>query len=319
MTSFSTRSRLPSQTPRRQHGVSLIELMVSLVIGLLLILGAVTVYTQSRNTYRTDEAAARLQETARYVFDMIEPDVRLAGYFGLTNRPDFVENRGAVGDAQQAVASGVTNNCQNNWTVDVARFLDGRDNGSYGLTGCAAVNNATWSDTLIVRRASSTTSPLTNNRFQIQTNRMRGVIFKNGTLPAGFGIAPASETHDLVVRAYYISNPAAGQFALRRKTLNGLTVADEQVIQGVEDLQVQFGVDTTGDSNADRYVDAGGVPAGAQIVSARIWVMVTATDIEVGFQDGTTYAYANVNRGTYSDQRRRLVVAKTIQIRNSGL
>ena len=46
-------------------GVSLIELMVALTIGLLLTAGALTVYMQSRNTYRTTDTAARMQEHNR--------------------------------------------------------------------------------------------------------------------------------------------------------------------------------------------------------------------------------------------------------------
>ena len=310
-----------SPRKRLMAGVSLIELMVSLVIGSLLIIGAVTVYMQSRNTYRTNESAARLQETARYALDVIEPDVRMAGFWGLTNRPEYVENRGLPAETAQTVATGVTNNCGTNWTVDAAHYLDGRDHDGTGFDlACAALAPADWADVLIVRRASSNTAAATNNRFQIQSNRIRAVIFKDGTVPPGFAVAPASETHDLIVNAYYVSNPAGTtRFALRRKLLNGNAVQDEEVIEGVQDLQVQFGIDTNGDNNADQYVNTDAVPAGAQIVSARIWIMVVAPDIEVGFVDGTDYAYANAAPGTFNDSRRRLVVSKTIQIRNSTL
>jgi type IV pilus assembly protein PilW len=310
-----------SPRKRLMAGVSLIELMVSLVIGSLLIIGAVTVYMQSRNTYRTNEAAARLQETARYALDVIEPDVRMAGYWGLTNRPEYVENRGLPAETAQTVATGVTNNCGTNWTVDAAHYLDGRDHGDTGYDlGCGGIDPAAGADVLVVRRASSNTTAATNNRFQIQSNRIRGVVFKNGTIPAGFAAAPASETHDLVVNAYYVSNPGGGaRFSLRRQQLNGIAVEDEEIIEDVQDLQVQFGVDTDGDNNADQYVNTNAVPAGAQIVSARIWLMVVAPDIEVGFVDGTDYAYANAAPGTFADSRRRLLVSKTIQIRNSTL
>jgi type IV pilus assembly protein PilW len=309
---------------QRKHpmaGVSLIELMVSLVIGSLLIIGAVTVYMQSRTTYRTNEAAARLQETVRYALDVIEPDIRMAGYWGLTNRPEYVENRGLPADTEQTVAAGVTNNCGTNWTVDAAHYLDGRDQDGVGYDlDCDGIDPAADSDVLIVRRASSNTTALTIDRFQIQSNRIRAVVFKDGTLPGGFAVAPASETHDLVVNAYYISNPGGGaRFSLRRQRLLGDTVDDEEIIEGIQDLQVQFGIDTDTDNNADQYVSAEAVPAGAQIVSARIWLMAVAPDIEVGFVDGTNYAYANAAPGTFSDNRRRLLVSKTIQIRNSTL
>lgn len=310
-----------SPRKRLMAGVSLIELMVSLVIGSMLIIGAVTVYMQSRNTYRTNDAAARLQETARYAMDVIEPDVRMAGYWGLTNRPEYVENRALPAEAEQTVADGITNDCGNNWVVDAAHYIDGRDHDGtdYDLA-CAGLDPVDWADVLIVRRASSATSAATNGTLQVQSNRIRAVIFKDGAVPGGFDVAPASLTHDLVVNAYYVSNPDGGtRFALRRKLMNGTTIQDEEVIEGVQDLQVRFGIDSDGDNNADQYVNTDAVPASARIVSARIWLMVVAPDIEVGFVDGTDYAYANATPGTFSDSRRRLVVSKTIQIRNSTL
>ena len=50
-----------NNTPR-QRGFSLVELMVALTIGSFLIIGAVTVYVQSRNSYTVNETVARLQE-----------------------------------------------------------------------------------------------------------------------------------------------------------------------------------------------------------------------------------------------------------------
>ena len=84
---------MPWRRTNTQAGVSLVELMVSLVLGLFLIFGAVTIYGKSRATYRTTEAVARLQETARYALDAMEPDVRMANYWGLSNHAEYVINR----------------------------------------------------------------------------------------------------------------------------------------------------------------------------------------------------------------------------------
>jgi type IV pilus assembly protein PilW len=328
MRRFAAAQRTPLVWVYSCRGVTLIELMVSLVIGALLIAGAVTVYMHSRNTYRVTETAARLQEVARYALDTIEPDVRLAGFWGLTNRADFVENRGAAPETEQAVAATVTDDCGNNWIVDVAQFIDGRDATTTGGSGydlaCSATSAADWSDVLIVRRASSDVRALTAGRAQIQTNRMRGVIFADGVLPAGFSAAPSSETRDLVVHAYYVSNSGVGanglpQYQLRRQTLvgGGPAIDDIEIIPGVEDLQVQFGVDRNGDGNADQYVNPGSVPAAARITTARVWLRVVAEDAEVGFTDNTDYSYANTNPGAPGDNRRRVLISKTIQIRNS--
>jgi type IV pilus assembly protein PilW len=322
------------QTRRHAHrtcaGVSLIELMVALAIGSLLIIGAVTVYMQSRNTYRTNETAARLQEVARYALDTIEPDVRLAGYWGLTNRSDFVETRATPAETQLATDASVGSNCGTNWTVNVAAPIDGRDStvtGGLGYDlGCTATTPVARGDVLIVRRAGSNTAALGAGRMQIQSTRMRAVIFKDGAMPALFDAA-SSETRNLIVNAYYIASAGTSpngvaQFALRRQTLiDGPTIRDEEIIPGVEDLQIQFGIDAIAphDGNVDRYVNPGAVPAGARIVSVRIWLRVVAEEREIGFRDTTNWAYANANYGVLGDDRRRTLVSKTIQIRNAPL
>jgi len=69
-----------------------------MVIGLFLMLGAVTVYNQSRTTYRASEGVARLQEVARLALDVMESDVRMANFWGLNSRADYIVNQ--VGDGE---------------------------------------------------------------------------------------------------------------------------------------------------------------------------------------------------------------------------
>src|SRR4030095_10491485 len=82
------------------RGLSLIELMVALTIGSLLIIGAVTVYVQSRSTYRINETVSRMQENARYAMSLLEPDIRLANHWGLMSDPLMIT--GTVGNAHIA-------------------------------------------------------------------------------------------------------------------------------------------------------------------------------------------------------------------------
>ena len=60
--------------------------MVAMTISSVLILGSITIYNQARANYRTAESVARLQESIRYVSDTLEQDIRMAGYWGRTNR-----------------------------------------------------------------------------------------------------------------------------------------------------------------------------------------------------------------------------------------
>jgi hypothetical protein len=110
---------------------------------------------------------------------------------------------------------------------------------------------------------------------------------------------------------------------------------DDEIIPGVEDLQIQFGVDPTGVSGiATRYVNPdAAIGDDEQIVAVRIWLLVRAENPEVGFVDGRTYAYADRDPASTTndlnsagadgsayvpaDGFRRLLVSRTIQIRNA--
>jgi type IV pilus assembly protein PilW len=63
----------------RQSGLSLIELLVAMGLGLILVVGIGTVYLGSRQTYRMQEANARVQETGRFALEVIGRSMRLAG------------------------------------------------------------------------------------------------------------------------------------------------------------------------------------------------------------------------------------------------
>ncbi|MGO1069174.1 PilW family protein [Lysobacter sp. CA199] len=64
---------------RRSRGLSLIELMVALVLGLLLTMGALSIFLASRAAFRTTEDLSRVQEAARVAFELMARDVREAG------------------------------------------------------------------------------------------------------------------------------------------------------------------------------------------------------------------------------------------------
>lgn len=68
-----------SLTLKRQNGFTLIELMISIVLGLVLIAGVLNVFVTNRESFRTNENLARMQEDARIAFDFMARDLREAG------------------------------------------------------------------------------------------------------------------------------------------------------------------------------------------------------------------------------------------------
>jgi len=74
------RGALALDSLRRQTGLTLVELMVSLGLGLLLVSAVGSVYLGSTQTFRTSQESSRIQETGRYAFDVIGRSLRHAGY-----------------------------------------------------------------------------------------------------------------------------------------------------------------------------------------------------------------------------------------------
>lgn len=70
---------------RRTRGVSLIELMISMVIGLIIMLAVVQIFAASRTASRLSEGLARVQENSRFAMDSLQRELRMAGHFGCVN------------------------------------------------------------------------------------------------------------------------------------------------------------------------------------------------------------------------------------------
>jgi type IV pilus assembly protein PilW len=137
------------------------------------------------------------------------------------------------------------------------------------------------------------------------------VVSPTGAIPFTLSFIGRSYGEDTLVGAvesnFFFIAPGLGAdsdgeapLALWQK--NG-TAAPVELVQGIEDLQVLFGIDTTlndGVPNATRYVTAGNVPDPSQIVSVR--VSITANSVDA-VQDG---------------ERMRRTFTKTLLVRNSN-
>ncbi len=308
----------------------MVELMVALAIGSFLMIGAIQVYNQSRQAYVINDSIARVQETAQFAMDTAEADLRMASNWGRHSRGRSIEGRSLTG-AANPLALDAPNNCGANWALNLGRPLEGTNN-AYGLP-CAATGGAQPnSDVITTRRATVAATALDNGRLQIQTTRIQGELFDDGTIPAGFSAAD-SETHDLLINTYYVSPDSTlipGVPTLRRKTLvfvgGASVIQDQEVAPGVENMQIQFGVDVDDDNTVDRYVnpgdnifdplDAAFIP-GAKVITARIWLIIRSISPEIGLNDLRDYEPGDVDLGVQNDEFRRMQVSKTILLRNA--
>ena len=315
---------------QKQTGLTLVELMVALAIGSFLIIGAVQIYNQSRQAFVVNESIARVQETAQFAMDTIEADLRMASNWGRTSRSLSIEGRSLIGDPNP---NGLPEppDCGPGWALDIAMTVDGENNG-YSLAcppDSVALAN---SDVLTVRRASVAPVAPQAGRLQVQTTRIQGQLFADGAIPAQFSPADSS-THNLFVNSYYVDSDSPlipGVPTLRRQTLTTVggvqTVQDQEVAPGVENLQVQLGIDVDEDNTVDMYVNPGdeiydpnaaGYIPGARVMTARIWLVVRGVTAEVGIQQVRAFDPGDVNLGTPGDDFRRMQVSKTILLRNA--
>ncbi len=329
----------------KQSGLTIIELMVALAIGSFLMIGTIQIYSQSRQAFVVNESIARVQETAQFAMDTIEADLRMASNWGRTSRGLAVEGRSLIGTVNPNTLLQPLINCAPDWVLNLGLPIDGVNDG-YGLTCAATGGSQAQSDVITIRRASVAHVDPVVGRLQIQSSRIQGELFVNGAVPPTFSAATAagaaddprdpafdSETHNLIVTSYYVSPTSAlinGVPTLRRHRLTTKAgvpfIDDEEVAPGIENLQIQLGIDVDADNTVDRYVNPGnaiynptavGYVPGARIMTARIWMIVRGIDIEPGVQDGTNYKPAGTALGVPTDQFRRMQVSKTILLRNA--
>lgn len=328
---------------RDTRGFSLTELMVALLIGSVILAALLRLLAAASNTLHTRDDIAEMQERARYALAALEPDLQMAGYYGLTHHGGnfvFLSDGDAAAalpatalspDAPPVAALGVSaHSCGSNFALDLAHLIEA-DNNRYVLgrnrgSECAPHGGArSGADTLTIRRANSANAAPEAGRLQLLIDRLddkKRWLLSDARLPAGFALSEGlQELHDLEVRSYYIANDSVGQDgtpALRVKSLTRVagrvSFVDTEVMPGIEDLQVQFQT-TSGTFEPDA------LPATAPVRALRLWLLVRANTPEAGYRDPRDYSYANHSANLSADERRfrRLLVSRVIALRNAPI
>lgn len=112
------------------HGFTIVEMMISLVLGALLLGGIISLFTNNQRTYAMIQGTANLQDNARFAIDVISEDIRMAGYYGcLSNNTNPVYNPSLL----------------NNTGGDIDFLFQ---NISLGLEAFEATNSTTWQPAL---------------------------------------------------------------------------------------------------------------------------------------------------------------------------
>ena len=141
---------------RVQSGLSLVELMIALLLGTLLSIGLVQVFTSNSQLFRTNEASARAQESGRIAMDILARALRNSGFFGCFP------------------VQGVTNNLDET-DPEFDRELHG-----FEVLGVSAIDDASYSDTTDIRLTDA--GNLQAGDFLYLSNCERGDIFQISSL-----------------------------------------------------------------------------------------------------------------------------------------
>lgn len=301
------------------RGFSLVELMVSLTIGLLLIAGIAQIYLSSKQSYNVQDNLARMQEAGRYAVHVISEDLRLAGYWG--SNGDIT----TIGGAAPANASCATGDAS--WGSMIEQRIFGLNDTREGYA-CISTAEYLQGDVLTVRHA----VPQLTNTFAaddsgdlfVRTSVFQGRLFRYAPAetPPAVNAEPAPTTHKVVAHAYYIAaanegNPNCPDVTVpelaRQHLRNGLPVR-EGLVRGIEDLQVEYGLDTNDDGGLDRYSTAEEVKNWRQVSAARIWLLARSECPEGGYSGSPSYFNGEQRGG--NDGFRRQVYTVTVALRN---
>ena len=132
--------------------------------------------------------------------------------------------------------------------------------------------------------------------------------------------------------AYYIAasvNGLAGSRSLYRMALDKTPKVAEELIEGVDNMQITYGYDSNGDDFANRYVKANDVSDFNKVVSIRIGLLFQSRDHakrSINTQDfslaGTTISSTSTTPGVHEyaeDNRLRFAINTVIKLRNKGI
>jgi type IV pilus assembly protein PilW len=334
------------QNHHKQRGISIIEIMISIAISLILLAGIMQIMFTNKQTYRVQEAFARLQENGRFAVNFLAKDIRMAGFFGCSSAVDAPNN--IVDLDQDGVADAISNFNGNGLSGYEYANLPLALNSTVSLAAADVLSNT---DIIQIKRATNTGLNIDEPSYQNDANikldpvLAQGMFAQNDILFvtdcqasdifAATGVSVNgnganshldishgnnanldpklsriyqndAEVMKMVSHLYYLGTNSAGEPALFRASLgNNGAIAKEELVEGVEDLQLLYGEDTTGDHVVNVYEDASSVSDFTKVVSVRITLTVRTIEDNIAAQ--TTAA---------GDKRLRRTFTTSVTIRN---
>jgi len=349
--------------PRSQQGLTLVEVMVAVTLGLILTAGLIQVFVSNKQAYRVQEGLARLQENGRFAIDFITRDVRGAGFVGCpgstTPIVNTLNNAGSLPWNFASPMQGFEAITSTTWSSTTASLpLDASIISALGGRDVITVRRSVGDPVPVVSQPAGAppgSSPITvavtaalsafdtpANQIAMISDCTNAAVFQirnppnpsGGTMNHAIGgasppAAPGNATDALgkdftntaeVVRlstiTYYVrqTGTASGRPALWRQVGGA---AAQELVEGVQDMQIRYGVDTDGDQVPNQYLQANAVTDFNNVVSVRVDLLLQS--IEDNLTNAPQPYTYNGLATTPADRRYRQVFSATIGLRNKIL
>jgi len=334
----------------RQSGVSLVELLVGMVLGIMLIVGAVAVYLASKRSYVEVEQVAALTENARFVQKLMNDSLRHAGFFG------EVPARMVARDPNLTLVEG---NCLGPADAhNLNQFVFAAPIDNANIKDCIKdpyvppggfVNDVLVVKHVLPRPLLDSPRPhdpaeddyeigfdgegkLQDHKTYVMTNNISGVMFDGNDAPPDInpgGAMPNSSAWEYQYEVFYVSKkPDADEDAppqLSRRVLvwkdDHMELKTEEVAEGVENLRLLFGFDDDDDGDVDRYTNSAEVTDWSQVDSVEVYMLVRSATTDPQYTDQKTYQLGDEAVTPLADERnfRRLLVFTSVSMRNLQL
>jgi len=313
------------QRTARQAGLTLVELMVALTIGLFLVIGLISLLVSTSYSRTELDKTSRQIENGRYALQLITTDVQHAGFLGTYSPPLAAPPVGPTWRTPDPCNPAAANYFPTASPLDVPVLIFGYDGPTADATppSCTA-NRAAGTDVLVVRRVSTTPvtpgspqqvagetymqvsacAPL-NPPFVVSSNAVDFTLQTKDCDPTKL-----ASLHKYIVRVYYvascndcIANDGIPTLKMAEFINGAITV--RPLVEGIQNMQVDYGIDTNADGAPDCYANdpssavapaCAGAPYvwntaenWANVVAARIYVLARNNEATADWTDTRTY------------------------------
>lgn len=338
---------------RKGGGFTIVELMVAITLGLFLLIGLSSLLVSTVGTRSELDKSARQIDNGRYALQLLTEDIQLAGFVGASSSSAFATVAPIACPAAVADLGYVASTAPGATTVPMAVYAPS------AAPGCIS-NVKAGAAVLVVTRAGTNAIDLTSviageTYIQVSTCGTDALPFAAdvGSSAASFTLmqkdclpAKLAQLRKIVQRVYFVStcNVCGTDTTPTLKMaeyLNGaMTITP--LVEGIEDLQFDYGIDIDANGSPDCYTSNPGSPPAAEIAVAtcpqtvpaydwtaantnwanvmavRIHVLARNTDSSGSWTDKRTYdmGLALPSDGPFNDHYKRHVYSTVARLYN---